>query len=185
MSEFSQPGPGTGDPSNQDQGAVLLSLYDRALPQVYGYLSQRCGNRVLAEDLTSETFMAAVDAVRRQTVTTMTVGWLVAVARYKLVDHWRSRAREERKLELVEIPESIDDWDERLDALRAHATLAELAPQYRAALTLRYLDGLPVADVAHHLERTVHGAEALLVRARTAFRAAYGAADSDGEGPTT
>jgi RNA polymerase sigma-70 factor (ECF subfamily) len=51
-----------------------------------------------------------------------------------------------------------------LDALGAH---------HRAALTLRYLDGLPVAQVAEHLGRTVHATEALLVRARSAFRAAY------------
>ena len=40
----------------------LLSLYDRALPEVYGYLLSRCGQRVLAEDLTAETFLAAVRA---------------------------------------------------------------------------------------------------------------------------
>ena len=38
----------------------LLSLYDAALPQVYGYLLARCGQRALAEDLTAETFLAAV-----------------------------------------------------------------------------------------------------------------------------
>jgi len=46
-----------------DPAAALLALYDRALPQVYGYLHQRCGTAATAEDLTSETFMAAVDAV--------------------------------------------------------------------------------------------------------------------------
>ena len=39
-------------------------LYDEALPQVYGYLLARCGQQVVAEDLTAETFLAAVDAVR-------------------------------------------------------------------------------------------------------------------------
>jgi len=41
-------------------GAGLLALYDSALPQVHGYLLSRCGDRVLAEDLTSEVFLAAV-----------------------------------------------------------------------------------------------------------------------------
>jgi RNA polymerase sigma-70 factor (ECF subfamily) len=40
----------------------FLDLYDRALPQVYGYLLARCGQRAVAEDLTAETFLAAVDA---------------------------------------------------------------------------------------------------------------------------
>ena len=48
-----------------DQGEALLALYDRALPEVYGYLLPRCGSPALAEDVTSEVFLAAVDAVQR------------------------------------------------------------------------------------------------------------------------
>jgi RNA polymerase sigma-70 factor (ECF subfamily) len=66
-----------------------------------------------------------------------------------------------------------DPWDTHLDAIRAHQTLAKVAPQHRAALTLRYLDGLSVPEVAAELGRTVHATEGLLVRARAAFRRAY------------
>ncbi len=64
-------------------------------------------------------------------------------------------------------------WDVEIDTVVAHQVLDVLGPHHRAALTLRYLDGLPVAQVAEHLGRTVHATEALLVRARSAFRAAY------------
>ncbi len=46
-------------------------------------------------------------------------------------------------------------------------------PHHQAALTLRYLDGLPVPEVARHLGRSLHATEALLVRARVAFRRVY------------
>jgi RNA polymerase sigma-70 factor (ECF subfamily) len=46
---------------------------------------------------------------------------------------------------------------------------------------LRYIDGLPVPEVASALDRTVHATEALLVRARIAFRSAYGERGSDGD----
>ncbi len=55
----------------------------------------------------------------------------------------------------------------------AHQVLARLGAHHQSALTLRYLDGLAVSDVAEHLGRTVHATEALLVRARLAFRRAY------------
>ncbi|MFI5267603.1 MAG: hypothetical protein ACHQ7M_09535 [Chloroflexota bacterium] len=42
----------------------------------------------------------------------------------------------------------------------------------------RYLDDLPVAQVADLLDRTVHATEAWLVRARTAFRQAYSQEES-------
>ena len=167
-------------PAADDRRAVALCvLYDRALPRVYGYLVKRCGSTSVAEDLTSETFMAAVDAVRRDRVPDLTEAWLIGVARHKLVDHWRREARDDSKLVLAADDETIDDWDVRLDAMRARDTLARLTPQHRAALTLRYLDGLPVPEVAALLDRTVHATEALLVRARLAFRRAYGGEETD------
>src|SRR5258707_4519879 len=79
----------------------LAALYNRALPQVYGYLLPRCGSAVLAEDLTAETFMAAVAAAKRDCPPELTVAWLVGVARHKLVDHWRRTDLERRKLRRV------------------------------------------------------------------------------------
>jgi RNA polymerase sigma-70 factor, ECF subfamily len=152
-------------------GADLLALYDEALPQVYGYLLSRCGQQALAEDLTAETFLAAVDTVRRDQP--ISIAWLVGVARHKLVDHWRRLAREERSLALVPA-EAEPPWEDSvLDAVTARAVLERLGPQHRLALTLRYLDGLPVPEVARLLDRTLHATEALLVRARAAFRRAY------------
>ncbi len=152
----------------------LLSLYDHALPEVYGYLLARCGQRALAEDLTAETFLAAVRAEADGGAPT-TVPWLIGTARHKLVDHWRRREREERGLRLVDggNHDTEDPWDAELDALRAQQVLDDLSPAHRAALTLRYLDDLPVAQVAALLGRTLHATEALLVRARTAFRRQY------------
>jgi len=158
-----------------DPGFALLELYDAALPVVYGYLLARCGRPSLAEELTAETFLAAVEAARREPPPRISIGWLVGVARHKLVDHWRRAERENSKLRLVTAggAQDHDPWDERLDALVAQEVLAMLGWHHRAALTLRYLDGLAVPEVAGHLGRTVHATEALLVRARTAFRRAY------------
>lgn len=154
-----------------DPGPALLALYDDALPQVYGYLLARCGRRALAEDLTSETFLAAAAACRRSPPPVLSTGWLIGVARHKLVDHWRAADREERGLRAVDGPAGPDEWDEgHLDALVARQVLDALSGPHRAALTLRYLDGLPVPDVARTLGRTLHATEALLVRARAAFR---------------
>lgn len=158
-----------------DPAFALLSLYDDVLPEVYGYLLARCGDRSLAEELTSETFLGAVSACRRPGAPEVSVGWLIGIARHKLADHWRRQEREDRKLRLAHDagPETSDPWDRELDALLARQVLGELGAHHRAALTLRYLDGLSVGEVAEHLGRTVHATEALLVRARSAFRRHY------------
>ena len=162
------------DPARPDQGSVLLGLYDRALPQVYGYLRSRCGTTATAEDLTGETFLAAVSAVNHRVVDAVTVAWLIGIARHKLVDHWRRTEREQRTLRLAHENHDIDDpWDVTLDVAVARDLLHELGPHHRAVLTLRYLDGLSVPEVAEVVGRTVHATEALLVRAKRAFRVLY------------
>ena len=161
----------------QQDGVDLLALYDTALPQVYGYLLARCGDRAVAEDLASETFLAAVSAPGP-----LSTGWLIGTARHKLVDHWRRLAREQRGLQLVDEAagnEAEDPWDARLDVLAAREVLSRLGPHHRAALVLRHLDGLPVPEVARHLDRTLHATEALLSRARAAFRREYERGCSD------
>jgi RNA polymerase sigma-70 factor (ECF subfamily) len=150
----------------------LLEVYDRALPLVYGYLVSRCGERIVAEDLTSETFLAAA---QHGTDAPISVGWLIGVARHKLADHWRRQEREQRLLRSMgaEIPDREDPWDGHIDEMRARQALGQVTPSHRAALTLRYMDGLAVPAVASILGRTVHATEALLVRARRDLRRAY------------
>lgn len=110
-----------------------------------------------------------------------TVGWLIGIARPKLADHWRWQARQQRLLRAVgESTSAIEDpWIVTSDVSHAHEVLTGLAPQHRAALTLRYLDGLSVPETAAVLDRTVHATEALLVRARRAFRHRYEEGDSN------
>jgi RNA polymerase sigma-70 factor, ECF subfamily len=167
----------TSHAASTDQPRALLALYDRALPEVYGYLLARCGSASVAEDLTSETFLAAVDAVNRARVPDLSVAWLIGVARHKLVDHWRRKERESKALHAVTddpaVEPEVDDWEVQLDGLLAREVLASLGAHHRSALTLRYLDGLPVREVAGHLGRTEGATEVLLVRARAAFRNQY------------
>jgi RNA polymerase sigma-70 factor (ECF subfamily) len=158
-----------------DEVDPVVAIYRRALPQVHGYLLPRCGSAAVAEDLTAETFVAAVAANGREDPPVLTVAWLIGVARHKLVDHWRRVGREERGVAAAEVGcEGVDDpWPHHLDAEAAYAALAQVSAHHRAALTLRYLDGLPVAEVAAVLGRSVHATETLLMRAKAALRRVY------------
>jgi len=164
-------------PPVADHRARLLALYDESAADVYGYLLRRCRDRAQAEDLTADVFMAAAETVRGRPPPELSVGWLIGVARHKLVDHWRREEREHRRLRAVadDIGLAADDdpWDVELDVLLAHDVLGRLGAHHRGALTLRYLDGLPVPEMAAILDRTVHATEALLMRAKRAFRELY------------
>jgi RNA polymerase sigma-70 factor, ECF subfamily len=159
--------------------AAFVDAYRALMPAVYRYLFRGTGGDVaLAEDLTQATFMAAVSAYRRGAPESLSSRWLQVVARSRLIDHYRRLAREESKLALIggrrnDGGEGADDAAEFLSAPAAQAALGELPASQRAALVLRYLDDLPVGEVAEWLGRSVRATESLLARARRSFRAAY------------
>jgi RNA polymerase sigma-70 factor, ECF subfamily len=170
---------------SQDAPRALLAMYDDALPSVYGYFVRRCSDKATAEDLTSETFLAAMDAARRwgersdgedkDSPPPMTLPWLIGVARHKLADHYRRR-HGPISVPMAELPEPVepvDDWDAELDRIVAETVLARLPQHHRTVLALRYLDDCTVNECAELIGRTVHATEALLVRARRAFAKEY------------
>ena len=158
-----------------DAPRALLTLYDQALPAVYGYFIRRCADRASAEDLTSETFLAAMDAARKEVPPPITVPWLIGVARHKLADHYR-RGSERFTVPVAELPEPVeraDEWDAELDRIVAESVLSKLPEHHRTVLALRYMDDCSVPECAELIGRTLHATEALLVRARRAFRSHY------------
>jgi RNA polymerase sigma-70 factor (ECF subfamily) len=164
-----------------DPHAGFLELYERSLGEVYGYLVRRCPNEATAEDLTAETFLAAVRAHRAGTAE-VSVPWLIGTARHKLVDHWRREGRRREALDdlYVDAANAVDPGDP-IEALHVRSVLSQIPPHHRAALTLRYLDGLPVEQVAQHLDRSVHATESLLVRAKASYRQACPSGDQSGD----
>jgi len=161
-----------------EHAADLLAIYDVAVDQVYRYHRARCGHRQLAEDLTAETFLAAVGQVQRNRVDEVTVAWLIGIARHKLVDHWRRLERQPRPSDDHRLDGDLeavsDEWTpELLERQQVESVMSQLGPHHREALVLRYFDGLAVPGVAEALGRTVHATETLLVRARRQFRLLY------------
>src|SRR3972149_7997714 len=88
-----------------EESEVLLSqrddfraFYEEALPRVYTYLFHRCGGSVsVAEDLTQETFLAAVAEIKKGKHVNAAVPWVLGIAKHKLLDHYRRQKREERR----------------------------------------------------------------------------------------
>jgi len=120
-----------------DQGPRLLALYDRALPQVYGYLAARVNEPAVAEDLNggdvpsrgsrrSEHKVAdLIDRVAHHRFRPQQVGSITG-ARLE---------REERTLGLATPPDAgvVDDGiDERFDRLRTREVLCELGAHHRS-----------------------------------------------------
>jgi RNA polymerase sigma factor (sigma-70 family) len=146
----------------------VAGCYDATFDEVFGYAARLTGDRRRAEDLVAEVYLALVRASRSGQVTSIGVGWLITTVRHRFIDDLRSRDREARRLRLVERPS--DATEDGLGDRVFGGLLASLSDRERAALVLRYVDDLPVAEVAERLAMSVRAAESLLARARARVR---------------
>jgi RNA polymerase sigma-70 factor, ECF subfamily len=156
--------------------AAFRPFYERALPVVYGYFYRRCGGRSeVASDLTQETFLSAVHALRGGVLVNAPLPWIVSIARRRLVDHYRRQERGTRLWAILRSTAEVSSADETVSEGEARLVeaLATLPSHYRLALVLRHVDDLPVAEVAGHLDKSVRATESLLVRARVALGDAF------------
>jgi RNA polymerase sigma-70 factor, ECF subfamily len=153
--------------------------YERHVPAVYAYLASRClGDADLVQELTQQTFIAAIQGRGRFDGRSEVTTWLCGIARHKLADHFRDQEREERRrlratvrqIEVHDEGRPLRDAEERL--LIAEA-MRQLPPAQRAVLTFVALDDLPVAEVARLIGKSFGATQSLLARARESFRRAY------------
>ena len=157
---------------------ALRAFYDDALPRVYGYFLHRCGGSVqMAEDLTQETFLAAVSELKKGRLVATPIAWIYGIARHKLLDHYRRLERDEREVSVAWEADGVEDElvvpDDSRARERAVQALASVAASQRAALVLCYVDGFSVDETATLLGKSVEAVESLLARGRQTFKRAY------------
>ena len=161
--------------------SALEAIYERYLPFVWRYVYTRLrGDRHAAEDVVSETFLAAVAALCGGKVHAdgrPFYPWLIGVARHKLADHGRRAARGSAvqgpaEAEYARRRQPTGGSQEAERAARVMAAMAELPDEQRLMLEWKYLGELSVREIAGRLGRTEKAVESVLYRARNAFREA-------------
>ncbi|MEW2622089.1 ECF subfamily RNA polymerase sigma factor, BldN family [Streptomyces sp. NPDC048106] len=147
-------------------------LYDQYSDTVYRYIYYRVGGRATAEDLTSETFLRALRRIGTFTWQGRDFGaWLVTIARNLVADHFKSsRFRLEvttgEMLDANEVERSPED--SVLESLSNAALLdavRRLNPQQQECVTLRFLQGLSVAETARVMGKNEGAIKTLQYRA--------------------
>lgn len=164
-----------GDP------AALAALAAAFLGRIYAFVYYRvAGDRQTAEDITQETFVAALEALERYDERAGLYTWLAGIARHKVADYYRRLRRLEQAQAALEhgadltSAEEMDAGLEREERRRlVLAALRDLPPHYQQVLTLKYLDRLSGRQLAAELDLSEEAAASLLARARTAFRRAF------------
>ena len=132
-------------------------FYTRYERMLLAFFRRRTTSAEAAVDLTAETFVAALGAVRRyRPGEAPAAAWLFAIAHKKLLRSVRKgrvedRARRRLGAQRVEFDDEELERVDRLGALDAAALLAELPTTQAAAIRARVLQEQPYKDVALQL----------------------------------
>ena len=137
---------------NADAGAYQQFLKELGA-HLRGYLRRRLMQRPdEVEDLVQETLLALHLQRGTHDPARPVSHWMHAIARYKLIDHWRRHGRRDAPLEAVEDFEDFAAEDAPQEAAMARRDLqrllAQLPAAQRRAIALTKLEGLSVAQAA-------------------------------------
>jgi RNA polymerase sigma-70 factor, ECF subfamily len=151
-------------------------IYDRYVDTVFRFIYFRVGNRQLAEDLTSDTFLRALKRIGSFTWQGRDLGaWLVTIARNLVADHFKSGRY---RLEVTSGDVLDADREDRgpegspeaavVDHITNVALLTavkQLNPEQQECIVLRFLHGFSVAETAQTMGKNEGAIKALQYRA--------------------
>jgi RNA polymerase sigma factor (sigma-70 family) len=127
------------------------------------------GDREEAWDLTQDSWVTVVDRLAKGQTETVTVGFLLSVARSLYLDSWRRQRTLQRKLRLV-WSGARDTEPAELSAGKVLDHLSVCSAEHRVVLMLVYVDDIPMNEIAQMLGSSVSSTYSLLARARNELR---------------
>ncbi len=149
---------------------AIGELYRRHVDVVYRYIWARVRDTLIAEDLTAQVFLKALEGLPTYEPSSKPfVAWLYRIAYARVVDYWR---QQERRTE-VPLDDTLLAHESRPDdLLNAEADwsmaidlLARLTDDQQDVLILRFIGEMSLAEVAETLNKTVGATKAIQHRA--------------------
>jgi len=152
-------------------------LYDHYFPQIYRYVASRVRSSEVAEDITSEVFFKALRALGRYRPSGHPFSaWLYQIAINTITDHYRSHKRSEDSLEsgpeLAAAGTAVDEQvAERMGLDQIWRAIEALPDQQRTAMTLKYSEDLPLAEIGRIMGKSEGAIKLLVFRGTATVRA--------------
>ena len=163
----------------------LVRRYERP---IFSLLYRMVRDRELAEDLSQETFVKALNAIESYRPEYKFSSWLFKIANNAAIDHLRRRELDTLSLEgspHAVTPDAMeatalqigDRAENPLDIVEAkelggeiERAIALLRPEYRACILLRHVDGRAYEELAEMLDLPLGTVKTYIHRARNELR---------------
>lgn len=147
---------------------AFSELYRKHVTRVYRYHIAHTGNLKDAEDLTSQTFMAALEGIKTFRGRGSFAAWIMGIAVRKQKMFFRSNKPE---MPLEAVIQNLHHGTltdqaaaQRMNLECIHRALKQISAERAEALTLHYFGGLKILEIARTLGKSEGAVKMLLAR---------------------
>lgn len=152
-------------------------LYRHFVTPIYSYLLRRAMDKALAEDLTSHTFLKAIERIHQYAPAKGPfAAWLYGIARNTLTDHFRSLRPHSDIEDAWDLSSEDDvqlDVHDRLQYRKIRSALDTLDPAKREIVLLRLWDGLSYQEISAITGKTETNCKVIFHRTLQDLRASH------------
>lgn len=171
-------------------GEAFDTFIDEYYPRLYRFAWRRVGGEPeTAQDVVQAAFAKIIPALKSFRGEAALFSWMCSFCRFEIAAEWRRRGSaranvllDDDSAEVRAALESLalmergpeDELERKELGALVRTALDHLPLTYGRALEWKYLNGVPVKEIAERLGVSGKAAESLLGRAREAFREAFG-----------
>ncbi len=156
---------------------AIAKLYDLYAPKIQSFIYHRTSDPLVTEDLTGQVFLRMLEAMRGgKGWRTSFSGWIYRIAHNLVVDYYRKRSQATYTNidDTPHIPAGNGDpyqtMAARLDKDALLRAINQLTEEQAQVITLRFLEGYSISEVARLMNKTEGAIKALQFRGMTTLR---------------
>ena len=161
---------------------VQGELFDKkTLGGVRQFIAYRVADENEAEEIFQDTLISACEALPNFWGRSSFFSWLCGIAKHEISDFYRKKKI--KTILFSHLPfleklanQALGPEEEAIEGelkRQVKRVLRNMSEGYRQVLRLKYMDGLPVGQIAGRLGLTLKATESRLSRARLSFREAW------------
>lgn len=148
----------------QEDWAAFEALYNHYVKEIYAYLLKRVRDKDLAEDLTSETFMKAMENINKFEWRGVPFrAWLYRIAVNCANQAYKKNKRvgniEAEDVARLKDPNQVDpkkEFDLNLEKEKLLAAMEQISEKEQSIITLRYFQDMPYEEIAQIMGMSVN-----------------------------
>lgn len=153
--------------------AAFAELYDRHIRRIYDFIYYKTHHKQTAEDLTSETFLKALERIGQCDPDRPFGPWLYTIARNTVIDHYR-KARPTKDIDdiwdIASGEDIVSDSETRERVAELRELLKELPSVQRDIVILRVWQGLSYKEIAEVVGKSEDNCKVIYSRTLRSLR---------------